>query len=130
MRKTVWLFCFALWMAMGLPAEASENLGSLRIQLDAGELPVINGAVTLYQVGIKVEDGYRITEGFGGGIVRYADVDSEYLAGWLAESAGENGITMLLDADGNAVYSELEEGLYMLVQTERIDGFYPYIRYF
>ena len=32
---------------------------------------------------------------------------------------------MLLDADGNAVFADLEEGLYMLVQTERIDGFYP-----
>ena len=32
---------------------------------------------------------------------------------------------MLLDADGNAVFSNLEEGLYMLVQTERMDGFYP-----
>ena len=32
---------------------------------------------------------------------------------------------MLLDADGAAVFSELEEGLYMLIQTERTDGFYP-----
>ena len=47
------------------------------------------------------------------------------LAQWLAESAEEAGMSMLLDADGNAVFSELEEGLYMLVQTERIDGFYP-----
>ena len=34
-------------------------------------------------------------------------------------------MTLLLDADGTAVYSELEQGLYILVQTERIDGFYP-----
>ena len=34
-------------------------------------------------------------------------------------------MTMLLDADGNAVFSELEEGLYILVQTQRMDGFYP-----
>ena len=32
---------------------------------------------------------------------------------------------MLLDADGNAVFPDLEEGLYMLVQTQRMDGFYP-----
>ena len=32
---------------------------------------------------------------------------------------------MLLDADGNAVFPALEEGLYILVQTERMDGFYP-----
>ena len=32
---------------------------------------------------------------------------------------------MLLDADGNAIFPDLEEGLYILVQTERMDGFYP-----
>ena len=32
---------------------------------------------------------------------------------------------MLLDADGVAVFPDLEEGLYMLIQTERMDGFYP-----
>lgn len=126
MRKGIWLLCLVVCLFGLTPvAAAAENKGSIHVRLDAGELPVINGAVTLYQVGVKVEDGYRITEGFGGGIVRQEDADSEKLAQWLAETAGETGMTMLLDADGNAVYSELEEGLYMLVQTERMDGFYP-----
>ena len=126
MRKGIWLLCLAaLLFSMPAVAAAAENRGSIRVKLDAGDLPVINGAVTLYQVGVKVEDGYRITEAFGGGIIRQSDADSEKLAQWLAESAGETGIHMLLDADGNAIFSELEEGLYMLVQTERMDGFYP-----
>lgn len=126
MRKTLGLLCIAACLIAGAPvAAAAENRGSIQIKLEAGDLPVINGAVTLYQVGIKVEDGYRITEGFGGGIVRQEDADSDKLAQWLAESAGETGMTLLLDADGNAVFSELEEGLYILVQTERMDGFYP-----
>ena len=70
MRKTLWMLCVAVILMVTLPLTASaENLGSIQVQLDAGELPVINGAVTLYQVGVKVENGYRITEGFGGGIV-------------------------------------------------------------
>lgn len=126
MRKTICLLCMAVILIVAAPvAEATENRGSVRVKLDAGELPVINGAVTLYQVGVRTEEGYRITEGFGGGIVRQDDTDSDKLAQWLAESAGESGITLLLDADGNAVFSELEEGLYILVQTERMDGFYP-----
>ena len=126
MRKGVWLLCLAAWLfSMSAVAAAAENRGIIRVKLDAGDLPVINGTVTLYQVGVKVEDGYRITEAFGGGIVRQSDADSDKLAQWLAESAGEAGIQMLLDADGNAIFSELEEGLYMLVQTERMDGFYP-----
>lgn len=126
MRKMVWLLCLAACLLVRAPvAAAAETRGSIQVKLDAGDLPVINGAVTLYQVGVKTENGYRITEGFGGGIVRQEDADSDKLAQWLAETAGETGITMLLDADGNAVFSELEEGLYMLVQTERMDGFYP-----
>lgn len=126
MRKV--LVSLALLCVLGgvVPsAKAAQTYGSIRVKLDAQDLAVINGAVTLYQVGFWVEDGYRIAENFGGGIVRKADVGSENLAQWLAESADESGMTMLLDADGNAVFSELEEGLYILVQTERIDGFYP-----
>lgn len=126
MRKTLWLLCMASILIGAVPVvAAAENRGSIQVKLDTGELPVIHGAVTLYQVGVKVEDGYRITEGFGGGIVRQEGADSDKLAQWLAESAGEAGMPMLLDADGAAVFSELEEGLYMLIQTERTDGFYP-----
>ena len=126
MGKTVWLICMAILLLAGVPAAAAtEYFGSVQVTLNAGDLAVTNGAVTLYQVGIPTEEGYRITEAFGGGIVKNADADSDKLAQWLAETAGECGMTMLLDADGNAIFSDLEDGLYMLVQTERMDGFYP-----
>ncbi len=125
MRIMLWLLVLPMLLMTAPEAAAAENRGSIQIRLNAGDLAVTNGAVTLYQVGTGVEDGYRIREDFGGGIVRQEDIQSENFARWLAESAGENGITMLLDADGNAVFSDLEEGLYMLVQTHRMDGFYP-----
>lgn len=126
MKKMIGLLCLAACLFVVTPVTAAaETRGSIRVKLDAGDMPVINGAVTLYQVGIKVEEGYRITEGFGGGIVKQEDADSDKLAQWLAESVEATGICLLLDADGNAVFSELEEGLYMLTQTERMDGFYP-----
>lgn len=126
MRKVCLLFCLAVIVAAAVPVvQATEARGSIQICLDAGDLAVTNGAVTLYQVGTKTGDGYRIAEGFGGGIVRQEDADSGKLAQWLAETAGESGLTMLLDADGSAFFSDLEEGLYILIQTERMDGFYP-----
>jgi len=125
MKRGVWLLLIMICLFAMAPVASAETRGSIWVQLNAGDLAVTNGAVTLYQVGFKVEDGYRITEEFGGGIVKFEDADSDNLARWLAESAGEKGRTLLLDADGNAVFSELEEGLYMLVQTERMDGFYP-----
>lgn len=126
MRKIFWLLCIAACLLAGtMEASAAENLGSIRIRLDVGDLPVINGGMTLYQVGTKTEEGYRIAEGFGGGIVRQDETDSRKLAQWLAETAAAKGSSLLLDADGTAVFTDLEEGLYILVQTERIDGFYP-----
>ncbi len=125
-RKTVCaLFAAALLMAAGAKAEAAEQLGSIQVSLDLGELPALHGSMTLYRVGDRTEEGYRITEAFGGGIVRDPDARSVHLARWLAESAGDGGKTIYLDVDGNVTFSHLEEGLYLVLQTERTDGFYP-----
>ena len=126
MRKMLWMVCILSCLFVSAPvAAATEMLGSIRVTLDPGDLAVVNGSVSLYQVGISTEEGYRITDAFGGGIVRNEDADSGILAKWLAETAQHTGQSLLLDADGRAVFPELEAGLYMLVQTERIDGFYP-----
>ena len=125
MRRLVWLLGILLAVSMAPEALAAENLGSVQVRLDAGDLAVTNGAVTLYQVGTRVEEGYRVHDSFGGGIVRLEDASSESLARWLAESAGEEGTTRLLDADGNGIFYDVEEGLYLLVQTQQMDGFYP-----
>ena len=125
MRRMVLLLVLLLAFCLAPEALAAENYGSIQVRLDAGDLAVTNGAVTLYQVGTRGEEGYRIHENYGGGIVRLEDASSESLARWLAESAGEEGTTRLLDADGNGVFYNVEEGLYLLVQTQQMDGFYP-----
>lgn len=112
-----------LVMHLGLNASAAEKGGSIRIFMDVGDLPVTNGAMAVHYVGSKAAEGYRITDAFGGGMVKEEDALSPQLARWLAEMAGE-GTKVLLDADGNVTFSNLEEGLYLLTQTEKIDGFY------
>lgn len=119
------LLAVGLVLRMMLTVAAAEAGGSIRIRLDVGELPVINGAFTLYRVGTPISDGYRIGEEFGGGFVRQEDALSPHLAQWLNGMEQKEGTTILLDVDGNVVFSGLEEGLYLLVQTETTDGFYP-----
>lgn len=119
------LLLTAAVLGLSLSANASEVGGTVEVKLDAGELPVTNGAVTLYLVGIPAEDGYRLLDRYGGGIIRREDADSGHLAGWLKELA-DGGRTLLLDVDGRAVFSRVEEGLYLLAQTEPMDGFYPF----
>lgn len=126
MRKVMCLLCMAVILVAAVPmAAASEYAGTLQVDLEVGDLAVTNGAMTLYQVGVRRENGYRIADAFGGGTVSLQDTDSNQLAMWLAQAVEAQGMTMLLDADGNAAFSDLEEGLYLLVQTERMDGFYP-----
>ena len=119
------LYVSLLLSVLALAASAAEKGGILWVKLDVGDLPVINGSFTLYRVGTPISDGYRIGEEFGGGFVREEDARSPHLAQWLSGMEEKRGTTILLDADGNAVFSELEDGLYLLAQTERTDGFYP-----
>ena len=119
------LLLAAVALTLCLRAAASEVSGSLEIKLDAGELPVTNGAVTIYLVGIRSEDGYRVLDRYGGGVIRDEDIESGHLALWLAELA-DGGRTLLLDVDGRVMFSGLEEGLYLVEQTEKMDGFYPF----
>ena len=56
MRKAMWLLCLAVSLIARVPvAAAAENLGSIQIKLEAGDLAVTNGAVTLYQVGVRTD---------------------------------------------------------------------------
>ena len=113
-----------LLCSVSMRANAMQWEGTIRVSLDAGELPVINGSVTLYQVGVPVDGGYRITECFGGGLIKQEDVFSENLAQWLAESAEANGKTLYLDVEGDATFTNLQDGLYLVVQTEAMEGFH------
>lgn len=124
-RGILVLLGMALALGLSLNAKATEMRGTVEVKLDAGELPVTNGAVTMYLVGIPTEGGYRLLDSYGGGIVRSEDIASSNLAYWLGELAG-GGKELLLDVDGRVVFSGVEEGLYLLVQTRRMDGFYPF----
>lgn len=119
------LILLAAVLLLSQPVAASENRGTLKIDLDTGELPVTNGAVTVYRVGVPNEEGYRMLDVYGGGTVRYQDAVSDNLAMYLAELA-MSGRELLLDVDGQAVFGGLEEGLYLVRQTQRTDGFYPF----
>lgn len=96
----------AVALTLSIQVRASEVRGSLEVRLDAGELPVTNGAVTVYLVGIPSEEGYRVLDRFGGGVIRREDAGSDHLALYLSELSG-SGRELLLDVDGRAVFSNL-----------------------
>lgn len=112
-------------VGMVIPAEAAESPGQIRVMLDFEDGEVHDGEVTLYRAGKRVGDCYRLEPAFGGGLVKEADARSEALAYWLSETVTGEGEIRILDADGTAWYSGLEEGLYLLVQSSPSEGLDP-----
>lgn len=118
MYRKLWA-CMAsilLLAGLGRTAAAAENLGSIRINLKTTE-----GEVALYSAAAPASGGYNLAEVFGGGFIKAEDAHSPALARWLAEMA-QDGEHRILDADGSAEFSRLEQGLYLVCQTETGEG--------
>lgn len=106
---------------VGIPIEVrAAQTGSIQVVLEPRSSA--GGAVTLYRAGAAEEGGYRLSEVYGGGLVRWGDLPSEALASWLAEHAAAEGTVKQLDKDGSAFFPDLLPGLYLIKQTEPISG--------
>lgn len=125
-RRMVCILAAALLLTgTGITARAAEGPGSIRVSLDLGEGTAGKASVILCRVGEDSSEDFRLVESFGGGIIRKEDVHSPELAQWLAERSGKDGTERLLDADGNAVFSNLRSGLYLVTQGEAAEGCCP-----
>lgn len=118
------VLALGLCVFLALPAAAAEKTGSIRVTLQNGETVVPNGSVMLYRVGSLVEECFWLRDAFGGGMVHQEDAMSAALAKWLAEMVREDGIELELDDQGSAEFSDLEQGLYLLVQSELSTGYH------
>ena len=78
---------------------------------------------SMYQlVDVQVGDWYDDTK-----VDASVSAITEELANWLVElSEDAQGITQELDVNGCAEFYGLSDGLYLLVQSERMEGFYPF----
>ena len=116
--------CILLGTAMFLgsvSALAATQTGSIGVMLD-GE-----GVVTLYRVGSIQENRYRLLDSYGGTVLGFDDILSADLAAWLAQEVF--GGQEKRSADGLVTFSGLEQGLYLLVQTDAAGGipFTPFL---
>ena len=101
----------------GIDAGSIENMGKASMLIDR--------LMNRQKEGLSTPKQIRLLERYGGGIVRAEDVGSRNLAFWLGELT-DSGRELLLDVDGRVVFSGVEEGLYLVEQTQRMDGFYPF----
>ena len=125
MRRQLILVLLAAAVVLGtsMEVQAAEGAGVIHVTMDHGEGKAEDAAVTLYYVGYPGEQGYILTDGFGGGIIRYEDEQSPVLAQWLAEAEEKTGMEQYLNRKGSTVFKNLPQGLYLLVQSETARGY-------
>lgn len=80
--------------------------------------------VTIYKVAAPEGMNYRLLECYGGGLMTFDDTLSPDLAAWLAGRV-KDGITKETE-QGAAEFFDLEEGLYLVVQTGDTETFAPF----
>ena len=120
------LTAMVVMIGLGLPVQAAEGKGEIRVTLDFGDGEVHDSSVILCRVAVPEEEHFRLMEAYGGGLVKREDAVSDALASWLAETALREEKTRILDADGSACFTGLQDGLYLLVQSENSPGLDPF----
>ena len=129
------ILALVLLCALSLPVSAHEvpdydRRGSIAITMTYQGSPVPGGTLTLYRVADVVSsDGdylFAYTADFAGCPIAVTELDSADLPKALADIADEQkleGTTLTLDQAGKALFSDLEIGLYLVVQNEAADGY-------
>ncbi len=122
MRSKLYCLLMAVLVVfcLGTPAQASEYTGSIQIHMGMEE-----GEVALYYIGSMTEDGYLLEEAYGGGFLKEEDVYSPALAQWLAESITGEGRYRLISPGEPVEYTQVRQGLYLLIQTKTQKGYSP-----
>lgn len=134
-RCVALFFAFLLLCSMSVSAYAREvpdasREGSIMVTITYEDKAVPGGTLTLYKVGnVKEDDGnysFVLTDDFSGSHASLENIQSDQLAKTLAVYASDKkmkGITEQIGNDGSVTFSDLELGLYLLVQTEAASGY-------
>ena len=138
MVKRIVPFLLSLLLLLALPLNVGAEgfdlgkTGSIRVQLRDVYFPdePIGGTLVLYKVGEAQEVNsnltFTLTGEFSGSSVSLADPNASGLAQKLADYAEENNIqgkSVQADTNGFATFSGLSAGLYLVAQTEAVEGY-------
>ena len=105
-----------------------NQIGSLWVEIGYDGTPVAGGSLTLHKVAEITDGGFLLNSQFSGSGAELDDIQSPSVAEVLADYAvkcGYAGVTKQIDAEGVAVFPELEAALYLVVQGETASGYSP-----
>lgn len=119
MRKRIFSILVAVMavVLLAVPAAALET-GSILVK-------TWGGAVALYRVGSQNGQEFWLNEEYGGGSVTLEEILSPNLAQWL-DAQAKSGVIKAPDIYGEALFTDLEPGLYLLAQRSAPVGKEPF----
>ena len=125
MRKR-YIAIFLIFLLAMLPITVhAAGEGSIRIDLLGSGEPISGAEIRVYLAGTPIENGYRLTDAFGSGMITQLDVFSPELAAWLSQRA-TGGWQDTTDEFGSVIFWDLDEGLYLVTQPEACGGYGPF----
>ena len=126
------LLCMASVTAYAHEVPDENQKGTITVKMEYDGKAVAGGTLTAYRVGqIQESDGnyaFAKTDAMAAFAGSYADITSADLAESVAAFVAENKVPAYSTAknqNGKAVFSDLELGLYLIVQTEASEGYEP-----
>ena len=123
-RKIVYMLSAAgLAIVFGLPTFAAQSSGSIHVISGRRDNRVISGQVTLYRIGELTAESCRITDGLADWIVSRQEVMTEDFLHWALSQSWKNKWICDVSEEQGAEFHDLEEGLYLVVQTEAGPGY-------
>lgn len=137
MRKRIISLILTLMLAAALSLSVRalevpdyDRRGSISISMSYQNAPVSGGTLTLYRVADVVNSdadySFAYTSDFAGCSIPVEDLNDAKLPEELSRIAGEKGLagtTLTVDGNGKALFSDLELGLYLVVQETAASGF-------
>ena len=124
------VFLTGILLSCGISVYASESYGSIRIIPDWAGNRMMDGQIVLYRIGEMTTEGYRITDGLTDWVVQDWELQSDDFKQWAMEQAWKEGRHCKIVDEQGALFEDLEEGLYFVVQTVAADGFSKFDPFF
>ncbi len=112
--------------------EPQETKGKITVKMKYDGKAVTGGALTVYRVGDAAEENgdftFFKTDAMGGFSEEFDDISDPKLAEDVAAFVEAKDLSAYAEAEnqeGKAVFTNLDLGLYLIVQTESSDGYEP-----
>ena len=117
------LSAVGLAVVLGIPVFAAASGGSIHVMPGLPECQKLYGRITLCRIGVLTADSCRITDGLADWVVSRQETGTEDFLQWALQQSWKQQWVQSISENQGAAFENLEEGLYLVRQTEKKTGY-------